>query len=143
MQFMSRIPLLPPDTAEPRALVDLIRARRGGSLRTLDRVLLHSIPLAQAWNDYLRVIRGELSIPAQQRELAICTVAAANADRYEFIAHSQEFVRSGGHPGVVDGLGDPEAALERGDLFSPAESAVVRLALELTQHIAVKDTTWA
>ena len=47
---MSVIPYVPRDVAEPRALVDAIRARRGGALLNLDRMLLHSPPFAAGWS---------------------------------------------------------------------------------------------
>src|SRR5690606_10326538 len=45
-----RIPYQPADLAEPAEVVDAIRQRRGGELLELDRMLLHSAPLAARWN---------------------------------------------------------------------------------------------
>src|SRR5690606_15711496 len=47
---MPRIPYQPEDLAEPAEVVDAIRRRRGGKLLELDRMLLHSAPLAAGWN---------------------------------------------------------------------------------------------
>ena len=69
---MNRIIPMPADCSEPAELVAAIRARRGGQLLNLDRVLLRSVPLAQAWNAYLGAVRGALSISPRLRELAIC-----------------------------------------------------------------------
>ena len=72
------IPIIRPvdqDIQDPPELVAAIRARRGGALLKLDRMLLHSPPLAQGWNVYLGKIREELLVPAQLRELAMCVVA--------------------------------------------------------------------
>jgi len=47
---MPRIPYLPSDIGEPEMLVASIHARRGGTLLNLDRMLLHTPPLAKGWN---------------------------------------------------------------------------------------------
>ena len=41
------IPYQPMDLAEPAALVAAIRERRGGQFMNLDRMLLHSVPIAE------------------------------------------------------------------------------------------------
>ncbi len=64
---MSRIPYKPSDLAEPTELVAAIRARRGGQLLNLDRMLLHSPSLASGWNGFLKAVRGELSLDARLR----------------------------------------------------------------------------
>jgi len=47
---MPHVPYLPADLAEPKDIVDSVRARRGGHLTHLDRMLLHSPQLAAGWN---------------------------------------------------------------------------------------------
>jgi len=101
---MSRIPLLPADLAEPADLLAAIRARRGGALLNLDRMLLHSPALARVWNDYLGTIRGRLSISPKLRELAICAVARLNGADYEFAQHAPEFRRAGGSEAALAAL---------------------------------------
>ena len=59
---MAAIPYQPQDLAEPRDLVAAIRARRGGRLLNLDRMLLHSPPLARGWNGYMGAVRTELAV---------------------------------------------------------------------------------
>ncbi|HVL55319.1 MAG TPA: carboxymuconolactone decarboxylase family protein, partial [Burkholderiaceae bacterium] len=59
---MPRIPYVPADIAEPRVIVDAVRARRGGTLLELDRMLLRSPPLAAGWNAMLGAVRRELSL---------------------------------------------------------------------------------
>src|SRR5437879_4042289 len=93
---MSFIPCQPKDIGEPRALVEAIRARRGGTLLNLDRMLLHSPVLAEGWNGLLRAVRTELEIPAKLRELAICVVAVLNGADYEYHHHSPLFLEAGG-----------------------------------------------
>jgi alkylhydroperoxidase family enzyme len=140
---MAAVPYQPQDIAEPRDLVAAIRARRGGKLLNLDRMLLHSPPLAQGWNGYLRAVRTELAVPARLRELAICVVARLNHADYEFHHHAPEFLRAGGTAAQLDALshaGEPKADLSA---FDAAERAVLALAMEMTRNVAVGDTTMA
>ena len=136
-----RIPYRPADIAEPADLVAAIRARRGGTLLHLDRMLLHSAALARAWNAFLGAIRGDLGVPARLRELVICAVAAANGAEYELHHHAPLFLRAGGTEAQL-------AALRRGidaggGPFDETERAVLRLTLEMTQEVSVRDATFA
>jgi len=56
------IPYVPMDLAEPAELVAAIRERRGGQFINLDRMLLHSIPIAQGWNHFVGAIRYQFSV---------------------------------------------------------------------------------
>lgn len=93
---MARLAYVAADVAEPAELVAAIRARRGGRLLNLDRMLLHSPALAAGWNAYLRAVRNELSLDPLLRELAMCAVASLNGADYEFIHHAPEFRAAGG-----------------------------------------------
>jgi alkylhydroperoxidase family enzyme len=140
---MPAVPYQSQDLAEPRDLVAAIRARRGGKLLNLDRMLLHSPPLAQGWNGYLRAVRTELAVSARLRELAICAVARLNHADYEFHHHAPEFMRAGGTQAQLDALGhvgDPNTDLSA---FDAAERAVLSLAVEMTRNVAVGDATMA
>lgn len=68
-------------------VADRIRARRGGRLRPLDEMLLHSPPFADGWNSLLGAIRGNSTLPADVREATILRVAALNGADYEWSAH--------------------------------------------------------
>ncbi|MHC3473587.1 carboxymuconolactone decarboxylase family protein [Streptomyces sp. 7R007] len=67
-----------------------IRARRGGDLRPLDRMLLHSPQLADGWNSLLGAIRQRISLPADIRELVILRIAVLNRADYEWTAHEAD-----------------------------------------------------
>ncbi|NCX26019.1 MAG: carboxymuconolactone decarboxylase family protein, partial [Burkholderiaceae bacterium] len=54
------IPYQPLDLAEPADLVAEIRKRRGGQLINLDRMLLHSEPVARGWNHFIGNVRQQL-----------------------------------------------------------------------------------
>src|SRR5690606_30107179 len=88
---MPRIPYVPADLTEPRAIVAAVRARRGGTLLNLDRMLLHSPEMAAGWNAYLGAIRTQLLLSPKLRELAMCVVAVLNRADYEFGHHAPEF----------------------------------------------------
>ncbi|KAJ7154142.1 4-carboxymuconolactone decarboxylase [Mycena filopes] len=70
------------------AIADAIRARRvNGTLLALDGALLNVPLVAQAWNDLFTVIRGNLTIPGQMRELFILRTAVLNHAAYEWEQH--------------------------------------------------------
>ncbi len=140
---MPRIAYQPADLADPAELVAAIRARRGGRLLHLDRMLLHSPPLAAGWNGFLRALRSELALDARLRELAMCAVASLNGAEYEFHHHAPEFLRAGGTPEQLRALRDPEGALQQAGLFDPAALAALRLTCEMTRDVAVADATFA
>ena len=86
---MARLDYTGPEApaGEEGEIVERIRARRGGMLRPLDRMLLHSPPLADGWNDLLGAVRTSTTLSGDVRELAILRVAALNDARYEWDAH--------------------------------------------------------
>jgi alkylhydroperoxidase family enzyme len=140
---MTRIAYQPEDLAEPAVLVDAIRARRGGRLLHLDRMLLHSPPLAAGWNGYLKAVRTGLALDPRLRELAICAVASLNGAHYEFHHHAPEFLRAGGSAQQADALRQPEQALQTSGLFDDIALAVLRLTIEMTRQVDVSDDTFA
>lgn len=140
---MSRIPCVEEAAAGPPQLVAAIRARRGGGLLNLDLMLLNSPALAAAWNAYLGVIRGGLALDARLRELAICGVAVLNGAEYEFRQHLPEFIRAGGTAAAAHALRDYATACDDRILFNDAERATIRLVLEMTCDVAVRDNTFA
>jgi len=140
---MPSIPYQPKDLAEPRDLVAAIRARRGGTLLNLDRMLLHSPPLAQGWNGYLRAVRTELTVSPKLRELAICVVALLNRADYEYHHHAPEFLREGGTTAQLDALGHVANANVNVTVFDASERAVLALAVEMTQKVQVSAATMA
>lgn len=140
---MPRIQYQPSDISKPENLLASIRARRGGSLLNLDRMLLHSPPFANGWNEFLREVRVGLSLQPKLRELAICVVALLNGAEYEFHHHAPEFIKSGGTASQLDALLDIEAAAENMTLFEAAELAVIKITLEMTRSVRVSDRTFA
>ena len=139
---MARIPYQPIDLAEPADIVAAVRARRGGTLLNLDRMLLHSPPFANGWNAFLREVRTGLTLSPRLRELAMCVVAVLNGAEYEFLHHAPEFIKAGGSKAQVAALRSPEAAAADPVLFDATERAALRLTLEMTRNVQVSDVTF-
>lgn len=146
-----RIPYIPAEVTEPREVVDAIRLRRGGALLNLDRMLLHSPPLARGWNDFFGEVRSNLILPAKLREIAMCVVAVLTGAHYEFHHHAPLLIAAGGNAEQVEairtlgtlgtlstlGMHDPSATL-----FDAAESATIKLTMAMTRHVAVDEATF-
>ena len=82
------IPYQPQDIKEPKEIVDAVRARRGGTLMNLDRMLLNSPALTRGWNSMLKEIRQNLSLNDKHKEIGMCGVAILNRAEYEFFHHA-------------------------------------------------------
>jgi 4-carboxymuconolactone decarboxylase len=125
---------------EPEGEVaDRIRARRGGRLTDLDRMLLHNPAVADGWNSLLGAIRTGTALPGDLRELAILRVAVLNGAAYEWRAHERVGREAGLGDDVLQWLrtGAEPARLTR------AQAAVDAFATELTRDCAVSDRTFA
>ena len=133
-----RIPLKPIDLAEPAELVAAIRARRGGELLELDRLLLYSAPLAEGWNHYLGNIREHFSIDRKLRELAMCTVAVLNNAEYEFTQHAPLYINAGGNEEKAQLLRQPSDAATHSS-FSTEEQLTIALTSQMTQNVQVDE----
>jgi 2-hydroxychromene-2-carboxylate isomerase/alkylhydroperoxidase family enzyme len=137
-----RIPYLPADVAEPGDLVASIRARRGGALLNLDRMLLRSPPLAAGWNAFLGAIRGALALDPRLRELCICAVALLNGAEYELHHHAGPFRAAGGTAAQLDALRASGGREDPAGPFDARERAVLRLTAEMTRQVAVSDAAF-
>lgn len=140
---MARIPYVPADIAEPRGIVDAVRARRGGTLLHLDRMLLHSPELAAGWNAFLGAVRTRLALSPKLRELAMCVVAVLNDAEYEFVQHAPEFRKAGGTQAQLDALRDPDAARLDETHFDPTERAALAVAIASTRSVHVPEADFA
>ena len=140
---MPRIPYQPADLAEPAEIVDAIRRRRGGELLELDRMLLHSAPLAAGWNAMMGSVRERFVVAQRLRELAMCTVAVLNGADYEFAAHAPIYLAEGGTQEQLDAISaDPAAAADNAALFGPLDAATIALTVEMTRNVKVDDATF-
>src|SRR5258707_9788573 len=140
---MPRIVPVSDEKAGPPELVAAIRARRGGTLLAVDRMLLHSPAFAKGWNAHLGAVRSDLKLDARLRELAICVVAVLTGAEYEFSIHGPIYVKEGGKEAAVAALRSVDAALADRALFNDDERAVVEFAVDMTRKVKVSDASFA
>jgi AhpD family alkylhydroperoxidase len=140
---MSRVPYVSGERSENESeLVARIRARRGGTLLNLDRMLLNSPSFAQGWNTHLGAVRRELLLDPKLRELAICAIAVLNGAHYELEQHTPEFLRAGGTAAQVAAIARFGSEAEDSANFDATERAVLQLTLEMTRNVQVSDSTF-
>jgi alkylhydroperoxidase family enzyme len=137
----SGIPYVDEDRVEPRELVETIRARRGGKLLNLDRMLLHSPNYAKGWNGMFAAIRNQLAVPAKLRETAIMAIGVLNDAEYEWAQHEKEYLKAGGTEAQLKRLRNMTAAMNDAKLFDEAERATLALTSEMTRNVKVKPGT--
>lgn len=118
----------------PGDVADRVRVRRGGTLTDLDRLLLHSPPVADAWNALLGAVRSRTSIRADVRELAICRVAALNKATYEWAAHAPLARANGVSPEQLDAVRDGDTGP-----LDPVQRSAVDYASAMTRDVDVPD----
>jgi AhpD family alkylhydroperoxidase len=124
-----------------RAAAELIRARRGGALSALDRMLLHSPPVAEGWNELLGALRNRTTLSPDLTELVVLRIAVLNGADFEWTAHEPAARRAGVTDEQLAALRAPVAA---GDsAFSPVQSAVLRFTDASTREVAVPDEVFA
>jgi alkylhydroperoxidase family enzyme len=127
----------------PQAQTDTaqaVRDRRGGTFINLDRILLHSEPLARGWNTYLGTLRRGCSLDGKLRELAILRVALLTRAPYEHYQHAPEALDCGATQAQIDAL---DQWRKRPDLFNATEQAVLAYTEEMTLNVQVSDSTYA
>ena len=130
-----------PGAGEDGPVADLIRERRGGQLSVLDRLLLHSPPVAEGWNALLGALRTATTLPDDLRELAILRVAVLNGARFEWTAHEPIARRAGLRDLQLRVLQTPDAVVE--PVWSPAQSAVLAFTDASTTRVAVPNDVFA
>ncbi len=136
---MPRLPLVNADTPGVDAeLVQAVKLRRGGELLLLDRLLLHSAPVARGWNAYLGAIRGACLLNGALRELAILLVARLNRAPYEFAQHEPVARREGVTAQQIAELDAWQTSSE----FTPRERAVLAYTHAMTRDVQVPAPTF-
>ena len=138
MTGLARLPDAPED-GDPavRAAAEALRARRGGELSGLDRMLLHSPPVAEGWNALLGALRNRTTLSPDLTELAVLRIAVLNGAGFEWTAHVPAARRAGLTEDQLAALRRPEPAGDPG--FSPAQQLVLRFTDASTRDVAVPD----
>ncbi|SFL73346.1 carboxymuconolactone decarboxylase family protein [Geodermatophilus ruber] len=130
-----------PGAAEDGPTAELLRARRGGRLSDLDRLLLHSPPVAEGWNALLGALRTGTTLPPDLRELVILRVAVLNDATFEWTAHEPIGRRAGLTDVQLQLLRLPHPAPGPG--WSPVQAAVLAFTDAATREVTVPDAVFA
>ena len=138
----ARLPDAPED-GDPAvaAAARLIRARRGGGLSALDRMLLHSPPVAEGWNALLGALRNRTTLPPDLTELVVLRIAVLNHADFEWAAHEPVARRAGVTDVQLRALRLPTAPAD--PAFSPLQACVLAFADASTRSVAVPDEVFA
>ena len=140
---MPRLPYVAKNITEPAELIAEFRARSGGDLLDVQRMMLHSPALASAWNGFFGGIRKDMQLPPRLRELIACAVGRLNDAEYQHEQHAAPFLAAGGCAAQLQALISPEQAATDCALFDPIERAILQLCVEMTRSIKVSDASFA
>lgn len=136
---MARLPNVDADTPGVDAeLVRAVRQRRGGELLNLDRMLLHSAPVARGWNGYMGAIRTGCVLAGDLREMVILLVAVLNRAPYEFSQHVPVALAEGVTQDKIDALANWRAAT----VFTERERDVLAYAEAMTLQVQVSEAVF-
>ena len=134
---MQRISMISEDAEGPDGIVGRIRARRGGKLLKMDRIMLHSRPFSAGWNVFLGAVDNELNLAQRLREFVMCVVGVLNRADYQVLSHASKFIAAGGTRKQLEALSDISVAMRDEVLFDVVERAVLRLTFEMTRNVEV------
>jgi AhpD family alkylhydroperoxidase len=124
-----------PEAPDEGPVAELMRARRGGRLSTLDRLLLHSPPVAEGWNSLLGALRGGTTLPADLRELVILRIAVLNGAPFEWVSHEPIARRVG----LTDRQLGALRVEQRQSVWSPVQDAVLAFTDASTRSVDIPD----
>jgi AhpD family alkylhydroperoxidase len=124
-----------------RAAAEVVRARRGGELSALDRMLLHSPPVAEGWSALLGALRNRTTLTPDLTELVVLRIAVLNGAAFEWTAHEPAARRAGVTDAQLTALRLPAAAED--PAFTAVQAGVLRFADASTRDVAVPDEVFA
>ena len=127
--------------AEEGPTAELVRARRGGRLSDLDRLLLHSPPVAKGWNALLGALRSSTTLPDDVRELVVLRIAVLNRAAFEWSAHEPIGRRAGLDDARLAALRAADAPADPG--WTPLQRAALAYTDASTRGVAVPDEVFA
>lgn len=130
-----------PDTEGAGDIAERIRDRRGGRLRPIDGMLLYSPPVADGWNQLLRAIRAETTLPADLRELVILRIGVLNHAQYEWDSHEHIARQAGVSEECLLAVTAPDAAAE--PAFDHRTRTALAAADSLTRDADLSDVEFA
>ena len=127
---MPRLPYTPEEIAVPTDLVAQFRAKHGGKLLDVERMMLHSPALAAAWNGFFGGIKNGMQLSPRLRELVACAVGSVNSAHYQYQQHSAAFLAAGGSQTQLLALKQPGSAASNHELFDCTERAILQMLME-------------
>jgi 4-carboxymuconolactone decarboxylase len=127
--------------AEEGPTAELLRARRGGELSDLARLLLHSPPVAEGWNALLGALRSRTTLPDDVRELVVLRIAVLNGAAFEWTSHEPIGRRAGLDDARLAALREADTAADPG--WTPLQRAVLAFTDASTRGVAVPDDVFA
>lgn len=117
-------------------LVEAIKAKRGGTLPHLFRLLLHSPEIAEAWFGFMSATRGASILDGQLREIVILHVAGLMGADYPVNDHIPIALGEGVPQEKIDAV----AGWRESALFDAPERAAFAYAEAITRDVQVTDT---
>ena len=133
---MPRVPLQDETTRPAQAaLVERIKAERGGRLLKLYSVLLNSPDVCEGWLTLFTAIRQKGKLSDRWRELAIMQVARLNGAEYEYHAHVPFALKAGLEQAQLDAL----PGWRESGVFNAQDSAVLSYTDSMTKDIQVPE----
>lgn len=129
---MARIPYADPTRPEAAAVTARIIEQRGG-LPHLYAMLLHSVPLADGWLNFLTAVRQRCALPALIRELVIMQVAHLDGAIYEAEQHASLAL----HEGLTSDQLSVLPNWQHTHLFNPVQRAALAYCDSMTKEIRV------
>lgn len=136
---MPRLPFVPDDISEPADVIENMKARRGGQLNEVDRIMLHAPEFSRGFNLLMGNVRRKLNVSPFLRELAICGVGYLNHSEFEIANHVPELEKLGASEEQLEAIRDYTAAAENASLFDERQRLIMKLTIEMTQNIQVSD----
>jgi 4-carboxymuconolactone decarboxylase len=129
-----------PSTPGVGEIAERIRGRRGGVLRPLDGMLLHSPQVADGWNSLLGAIRDRATLSDAIRELVILRIAVLNRAEYEWGAHEPEARSAGLNDAQLEAIRRDDAEVD--PAFDDVQRHVIAYTDEMTTEIHVRDAVF-
>lgn len=137
----ARLPDAPEDDDLQVGAAAALRARRGGELSGLDRLLLHSPPVAEGWSALLGALRNRTTLSPDLTELVVLRIAVLNGADFEWVAHEPAARRAGVTDGQLAALRSADAA--DAPVFSPVQALALRFTDASSRQVAVPDELFA
>jgi AhpD family alkylhydroperoxidase len=135
---MARIPYVDTDDPAIAPLVEQIVQVRGEVLH-LDRMLLHSPPVAEGWLKFMTAVRRQTRLAGTLRELVILRIAILNDAPFEADQHKPIALKEGVRLEQIKALAEWDS---RSELFNDEERTALALTDQITRNVKAGDAPW-